>query len=187
MITIVRLMPAVLMLFSSIFVTESNAGGSLQDCSVPASQASCGPTTAPRGPECGIEMTCAGGPIQLGYSSGVCFRASCPGVWGIVHERIDQASFRRRLLTYRHYTFRGYWDLKDQGVIESGVAPLRALFLLMPEDLIEFRLSDPDPSAKIELRELGYVKKGTVEELQRWLAYRVYMENTGESFSGREP
>lgn len=136
-------------------------------------------------PECGIELTCAGQPVRLGYSGGVCFRATCPGVWGIMHERIDQASFRRRLFTYRHYSFKGYWELKDQGVIESGPMQQRALFLVLPDDLIEFKLLEPDPCAKIDVSELGYLKKGSVSELQRWLAYRVYMDNGPASFCGQ--
>jgi hypothetical protein len=94
---------------------------------------------------------------------------------------MDQASFRRRLFTYRHYAFKGYWELKDQGVIESAPVPQRALFLVLPDDLIEFRLLDPDPCAKIDLNDLGYLKKGPVAELQRWLAYRVYMDNLAPS------
>lgn len=183
MTRIVVLTIAAMALFPPTLVAQSYSGGAFRNDPVAASQPSCGPSPTPRAPQCGIEMTCAGGPIQLGYSSGVCFRASCPGVWGILHERIDQASFRRRLISYRHYTFRGYWGLKDQGVIESGFGRQRALFLVLTEDLIEFRLLDPDPMAAIEVRELGYVKKGALDELQRWLAYRVYMENAGGSLS----
>jgi hypothetical protein len=139
--------------------------------------ASCAPQGRTTAPECGIEMTCTPGPIQLGNSSGVCFRATCPGVWGILHQRTDQNSFRRRIFAYRHYAFRGYWDLKDQGLIESGPVRQRALFLVLPDDLIEFRLLEPDPYARIEVKDLGCVKKGSVEELQNWLAYRVYIEN----------
>ena len=78
----------------------------------------------------------------LGYPQGVCFRATCPGIWGLIHTRVDQASFRRRFFTYRHYSFKGTWDLKDQGVIEAGAVPVRELFLVLPEDVIEFKLSD---------------------------------------------
>jgi hypothetical protein len=144
-------------------------------------QASCASRQPPPEPECGIELTCAGRPVRLGSSGGVCFRASCPGVWGILHERTDQASFRRRVFTYRHYTFKGYWELKDQGLIESGPVQQRALFLVLPDDLIEFKLLEPDPCAKIDISELGYVKKGCVGDLQRWLAYRVYMDNAAGS------
>ncbi len=178
---------AALTLLSATLAAQSDCKDSFRNCPVHASPASRDPTTAPQGPECCIELTCTNGPIQLGHCSGVCFRASCPGVWGIIHERMDQASFRRRLFTYRHYTFKGYWELKDQGVIEAGLRKQRELFLVMPDDLIEFRLLDPDPCAKIELRELGYIKKGCVEELQRWLAYWVYMEKAEQNYSGSNP
>ena len=117
--------------------------------------------------------------MLLGYPQGVCFRATCPGIWGLIHTRADQASFRRRFFTYRHYSFRGYWDLKDQGVIEAGAAPVRELFLVLPEDLIEFKLTDPDCYARIEIRKLGYIKTGNVRELQEWLACNSYMEKAG--------
>ena len=148
-------------------------------------QAPCAYPQPPPRPECGIELTCAGRPVRLGYSGGVCFRATCSGVWGILHERTDQASFCRRLFTYRHYTFKGYWELKDQGVIESFPVKQRALFLVLPDDLIEFKLLKPDPCAKIDISELGYVKKGCVEELQRWLAYRVYMDRGALGYYGQ--
>ena len=81
-------------------------------------------------PQCAFEITCTDKPVQLGYSDGVCFRASCPGIWVLLHKRVDQASFRQRVWTYRHYTFKGYWQLKDQGAIQSGPAQLREMFLL---------------------------------------------------------
>lgn len=127
-------------------------------------------------PVCGLELTCAGLPAQLAYSQGICFRAHCPGVWGLLHERLDQTSFRRRLIRYRHYAFRGTWELKDEGVIESSTSRQRALFLVLPGDLLEFSLLEPDPCARVVLQELGYVKKGTVTDLQNWLAYRIYQE-----------
>ncbi len=155
----------------------ASAGSPLQKCSIshPAAPG-CTQERTSRGPSCGIEMTCIDRPVQLGYSDGVCFRASCPGVWALNHRRIDQASFRRRFLTYRHYSFRGTWELKDSGVIESGVVPLRELFLVLPDDLIEFKLRDPDCNSIVEVTNLGYVKKGTVCELKQWLAYNVYLE-----------
>ena len=134
-------------------------------------------------PRCGIEMTCTDGFIQVGYSDGVCFRASCPGIWAILHRRVDQASFRRRLITYRHYHFQGYWELKSQGTLESGLVTLRELFLVLPDDLIEFRLADADCLAKVELKNFGYVKKGSVCELQKWLARHRYLANVQEDFS----
>lgn len=127
-------------------------------------------------PECGLELTCTDKSVLLGYPKGVCFRATCPGIWGLIHTRADQASFRRRLFTYRHYSFKGYWDLKDQGVIEAGAAPVRELFLVLPDDLIELKLTDPDCYAKVEIRNLGYIKTGNVRELREWLAYNSYME-----------
>ena len=38
------------------------------------------------------------------------------------------------------------------------------------------KLQDPDCNAAIEVKNLGYIKKGSVEELNRWLAYNVYLE-----------
>jgi len=128
------------------------------------------------GPACGLELTCTDKPVLLGYPQGVCFRATCPGIWGLIHTRADQASFRRRLFNYRHYSFKGYWDLKDQGVIEAGPAPIRELFLVLPDDLIELKLTDPDCYAEVQIRSLGYIKTGNVRELQQWLAYNSYME-----------
>lgn len=171
----------------SVWVTvfSTHAGPLIKPC-VP--QAPCGPATdrqQPSNPVCGLELTCTNMPVMLGYPQGVCFRATCPGVWSLLHERVDQSSFRRRLFAYRHYTFRGYWDLKDQGVIESGAVKQRELFLVLPEDLIEFRLLDPDPLAGIALRNLGYIKKGSIDELKRWLAYERYLERAEETFIGR--
>ncbi len=170
----------------SIWVTALSAlaGPLLKPCVM---QSPCGPATErhrPSNPECGPELTCTNKPVMLGYPHGVCFRATCPGVWGLLHERVDQSSFRRRLFTYRHYTFRGYWELKDQGLIEAGAVKQRELFLVLPEDLIEFRLLEPDQSAGIALRNLGYVKKGSVDELKRWLAYERYIERAGDGLSG---
>lgn len=170
-------------LFFSIIAEAPGLDGFGYKCS----PGPCASRQTPPGPECGLDLTCAGRPVRLGYAGGVCFRASCPGVWGIVHERTDQDSFRRRIFTYRHYAFKGYWELKDQGRLESSPVPQRALFLVLPDDLIEFRLLDPDPCAKIDVSELGYIKKGPVAELQRWLAYRVYMDNTPASFYRPEP
>ena len=96
-----------------------------------------------------------------------------------MHRRADQASFRRRDFTYRHYAFKGIWQLKDQGAIESGPAACRELFLVLPEDLIEFKLRDPDCNTAIEIRSLGYIKTGTVEELKKWLAYKHVSGETG--------
>jgi hypothetical protein len=115
--------------------------------------------------------------VVLGYSQGVCFRASCAGVRALLHSRLDQASFRRRLFSYRHYQFRGYWDLKDQGTLEAGSATVRELFLVLPGDLIELKLTSPDSGARIEVQNLGYLKKGSLAELQQWLAYQSYGEN----------
>ena len=123
-----------------------------------------------------IEITCTDKPVQLGFSCGVIFRATCPGIWAITHQRIDESSFRRRFFSYRHYTFKGYWEIKDQGMIESIQNPSRELFMVLPEDLIEFKLLEPDCFTKIDVKNIGYVKKGSVCELQEWLAYQSYME-----------
>ncbi|MGC9030291.1 MAG: hypothetical protein ACP5LD_11525 [Desulfomonilaceae bacterium] len=151
-------------------------GEPLQKCTIPDQYSGCGDRQTRSGPTCAIELTCADKPLQLGYSDAVCFRATCPGIWALVHKRADQASFRSRVFTYRHYAFKGMWDLKDQGAIESIVTPCRELFLVMPEDLIELKLRDPDPYAAIEVINLGYIKKGSLEELQKWLAYQIYLE-----------
>ncbi|MGO9571132.1 MAG: hypothetical protein ACLP5H_26705 [Desulfomonilaceae bacterium] len=156
-----------------------NAGeaADLWKCSIPGSGPSCrSPQGGSSSPTCGIELTCTDKPVQLGYSDGVCFRASCPGIWALVHKRADQASLRSRYFTYRHYAFRGTWELKDQGAIESVNTPFRELFLVLPDDLIELKLRDPDANAAIEVTNLGYIKKGSVEELKKWLAYNVYLE-----------
>jgi hypothetical protein len=50
------------------------------------------------------------------------------------------------------------------------------LFLVLPDDLIELKLRDPDANAAIEVINLGYIKKGSVEELKKWLAYNIYLE-----------
>jgi len=103
----------------------------------------------------------------------------------LIHSRADEASFRRRLFTYRHYSFKGSWDLKDQGVIEAGAAPVRELFLVLPDDLVELKLTDPDRYAKVEIRSLGYIKTGNVRELQEWLAYNSYLEKV--ELNGNSP
>jgi hypothetical protein len=182
----IRMMATFVIAMALVFSISEEAPG-LDDFSHNRAQGPCSSRQTPRGPECGIELTCAGGPVRLGESGGACFRASCPGVWGILHERTDQASFRRRIFTYRHFAYKGYWELKDQGLLESGPVPQRALFMVLPDDLIEFRLLDTDPRAKIDVSELGYIKKGSVAELQLWLAYRVYMDNKPASFYRPEP
>ncbi len=151
-------------------------GTELPKCSIPGQHASCSGRSSSSSPSCGIEITCTDKPVQLGYSDGACFRASCPGIWALMHKRVDQASFRRRYLSYRHYTFTGTWELKDQGIIESGPVQSRELFLVLPDDLIELKLRHPDMNAAIEVTNLGYVKKGSVEELKKWLAYNIYLE-----------
>ncbi len=158
-------------------VRVGEAGPPLQKCATPFSETPCNTQPDSRDPSCGIEFTCIGKPILLGYSQGVCFRATCPGVWALLHTRLDQASFRRRFFSYRHFHFRGNWELKDQGTIEAGPATVRELFLVLQDDLIELKLADPDPCARIEVKNLGYIKKGSVVELQQWLAYHTYREN----------
>lgn len=147
----------------------------LTKCSIPGGEPCASDRSSPR-PQCGIEMTCTDQSIELGYSEGVCFRATCPGIWAVIHQRADQASFRRRIFTYRHYHFAGVWEVKDQGSLEASEVPLRELFLVLPDDLIEFRLADPDCHARIDLRSFGYIKKGDLCELQKWLAYNTYFE-----------
>jgi hypothetical protein len=96
-------------------------------------------------------------------------------VWAMRHTGMDQTSFSRRTFSYKHYQFSGKWELRDQGTIEAGAA-VRELFLVFPGDLIEFRLTEPDPCAKIEIKGLGYIVKGTSAEIQRWFACHAYME-----------
>ncbi len=145
-----------------------SAGPPLQKCYIGPPR-TCSPPPLPK-PRCGIELTCTDGFVRLGYPDGACFRATCPGVWALIHRRMDQKSFRRRFITYRHYHFVGYWKLKDQGMLETGPVPLRELFLVLPEDLIVFRMAAPDCNAEIQVRNFGYIKKGSVQELQLWLA-----------------
>lgn len=128
-----------------------------------------------------IEMTCTDKPIQLGHSGPVQFRATCPGVWAITHQRVDESSFRRRFFTYSHYAFQGTWDLKDQGMIESVYSPSRELFIVLPGDLVEFKTADQDCFAKVDIKNLGYIKKACLSELQEWLAYNRYLENVDSS------
>ncbi|MGC8602977.1 MAG: hypothetical protein ACP5VS_04730 [Desulfomonilaceae bacterium] len=123
-----------------------------------------------------IEITCIDEPVQLGFSGGVIFRASCPGIWAMRHQRIDENSFRRRFFSYRHFTFRGYWEVKDQGVIEALPSSTRELFMVLPGDLIEFKLLEPDCYCKIDVTNIGYIKKAGLCELQEWLAYNTYMQ-----------
>jgi hypothetical protein len=132
-------------------------------------------------------MTCGKGPFVLGAPAGVCFRASCPGVWGLLLSRLDQASFRRRFVSFRHYHFEGIWELVAQGTLEAGPSATRELFLVLPGDLIELTLTDPDPHARIEARSLGYIKTGCVAELQEWLAYHSYLENFEMAQRPRDP
>jgi hypothetical protein len=94
---------------------------------------------------------------------------------------MDESSFRRRFFTSRHYAFKGTWDLKDQGMVESVYNPSRELFIVLPGDVIEFKSADPDPFAKVFIINLGYIKKASLPELQEWLAHNTYMEKTDSS------
>ncbi len=154
---------------------SSGFAQSLQKCSFPATNSQQNQKSRSQ-PSCSIEISCTDRPVQLGYGMGVCFRATCPGVWALVHKRNDQASFRKRIITYRHYNFAGTWNLRDQGAVESVHTQARELFMVMPDDLIQFELNDPDCNAQVEVINLGYIKKGTVEELNNWFAYNNYME-----------
>lgn len=165
-----------MLILTAYMTTGAMAQPPLTKCSIQPQIPNCATGRSHPTPRCGIEMTCTDRPVQLGYSDGVCFRASCPGIWALLHKRVDQASFRFRTWTYRHYTFKGYWQLKDQGALRSGPVELRALFLVLPDDLIEFRLQDPDKYARVELRNLGYVKRGDLCELKKWLALQAYRE-----------
>ncbi|MFH0821161.1 MAG: hypothetical protein V2B18_00290 [Pseudomonadota bacterium] len=181
-----QILTSVIAVFFALFAACAvEAGPPFPTCGISGQIA---PARAPQGssgPECGLELTCTDHPVVLGHPQGVCFRATCPGIWAVMHTRMDQASFRKRFLTYRHYSFRGRWELKDQGIIESGPVPVRELFLVLPEDLLEFKLSDPDCHAKVEIRKLGYIKTGSLKELQEWLAYNSYMEKAGLNGNGQ--
>ena len=48
--------------------------------------------------------------------------------------------------------------------------------MVLPEDLIEFKLLETDCFTRIDVKNIGYVKKGSICELQEWLAYQSYME-----------
>ncbi|MFA6224451.1 MAG: hypothetical protein WC647_19295 [Desulfomonilaceae bacterium] len=128
-----------------------------------------------------IEITCTDKPVQLGFSGGVIFRATCPGIWSITHQRIDESSFRRRFFSYKHFTFKGFWEIKDQGMIEAVHHSTRELFMVLPGDLIEFKLLEPDCNCKIDITNIGYIKKAGLCELQEWLVYNSYMEKANLS------
>lgn len=157
-----------------LLCSGAGAGPRLLECAIPPHSQRCDSVQQNPKPQCGVELTCTDKPVQLGYSDGVCFRATCPGIWAVLHRRVDQSSFRRRIWTYSHYTFTGYWSLKDQGAIQSSPVQLREVFLVMPDDLIEFRLRDCDQYARVELRNLGYIKRGDLCELKKWLAEQSY-------------
>lgn len=172
-----RFLSALIIAVSISFVEGIvHAGPPLQKCAIQSPiTPGCEQRTSSQ-PQCGLELTCTDKPVLLGNPQGVCFRATCPGIWALIHERIDQSSFRRRFISYRHYSFKGYWDLKDQGIIEAVGTPIRELFLVLPDDLIEFKMTDPDCFAKVEIKKLGYIKTGSLKELQEWLAYNTYLE-----------
>lgn len=163
-------------LLAGLMTIGPMAGPPLTKCSMQRQPQYCTSGQSRPTPRCGIEITCTDKPIQLGHSEGVCFRATCPGIWAVLHKRVDQTSFRRRIWTYRHFTFKGYWELKDQGAIQSGPVEIREMFLVLPDDLIEFRLRDPDKYARVELRNLGYIKRGDLCELKKWLALQSYQQ-----------
>ena len=155
----------------------SQAGPPWQNCAISSREFPLPAEPTSTGPDCAMELTCTDRPVLLGHSRGMCFRASCSGVWALLHTRLDQGTFGRKFFSYRHYQFREGWDLKDQGSIEAGAVTVRELFLVLAGDLIELKLAEPDPHTRIEVRNLGYVMKGTVAELQQWLAYQTYWEN----------
>ncbi|MFC1833189.1 hypothetical protein ACFL2Q_00470 [Thermodesulfobacteriota bacterium] len=169
--------PAAILAVSVLIVT---------DCVAQHSQRVPGPSSNPvecsqreSRPCCSVELSCSDKPIFLGYPAGVCFRATCSGIWGLRHARLDQKSLCPKTFTYRHYRFRGDWQLEDQGTIQSDTSPRRELFLVLPGDLVEFKLPRPDRNVGIEVANMGYVKKGSVAELRQWLAKRTYMEYSG--------
>ncbi len=126
-------------------------------------------------PECALDITCSDQLVRLGFLAGVCLHADCPGVVAVLHQRSDEASFRRRFFSYRHFAFEGQFVLKDRGVLESGPVRARELFLVLPGDVIEFKIDGDDCLARIDIKNLGYIKKGSLSELQRWLAEQTFM------------
>jgi len=173
----VRIVTVLIAAIMGAMLSTGMAGGqqNAPKCSVHAAGSPTRDRSATQ-PLCGIEMTCTDRPIKLNYSDRVCFRATCPGIWAVIHRRADQASFKRRLFTYRHYQFVGTWEVRDQGTLEAFDVPLRELFLVLPGDVIEFRLVEPDCHTRVELSNIGYVKKGSLCEVQQWLAYNTYLE-----------
>ena len=129
-------------IIAALYTMAILVGGSMADVYAESSLVKCGvkpvsyckPTRSAQ-PRCAIELTCTDKFVKLGNPDGVCFRPTCPGVWALIHRSTNQNSFRRKFITYRHYTFVGYWQLKDQGVLESSTLPTRELFLVL-SDLI---------------------------------------------------
>ncbi len=134
------------------------------------------PESSRAAPECALDITCLDQPVRLGNRAGACLRADCPGVVAVLHQRSDEASFRRRFFSYRHFAFEGQYVLKDRGVLESGPVRARELFFVLPGDVIEFKIDGEDCLAKIDVQSLGYLKKGSLCELQHWLAEKTFME-----------
>lgn len=183
----------VITIFSILAITTLcltvQAGQSTQIAFPPPTSNHGSPSISMKGPSVkATELTCTNKPVHLGYSAGVIFRATCPGIWAITHQRIDESSFRRRFFCYRHYAFKGNWEIKDQGVIETHYSSTRELFMVLPEDVIEFRLLEPDCYSKIDVTNIGYIKKAGICELQEWLAYNSYMERMNlPGIGGNEP
>ena len=73
-------------------------------------------------------------------------------------------------------------------MIEAIPTPTRELFMVLPGDLIEFKLLEPDCYCKIDVTNIGYIKKAGLCELQEWLAYNSYMEKANlPGMGGNEP
>jgi hypothetical protein len=159
------------------FAGTGQAESPSRNCAIPSRETPRHTEPTSTCPECATELTCTDRPVLLGHPRGMCFRAPCSGVWALLHTRLDQTSFDRRFFSYRQFQFGEGWDLKDQGTIEAGPVAVRELFLVLAGDLIEFTVAEPVPHARIEVRNLGYIRKGTVAELQQWLAYQTYWEN----------
>ncbi len=138
-------------------------------------------------PKCKTELTCTDAYVGLPPNATVCFRATCPGIWALIHRRVDQESFNTRYLYYRHYRFRGLWELQDQGRIATGPTDLRELFLVLPDDLIEIGLLNPDCSAYVEVRNIGYIKKGDPCALRAWVERQSLMQDHADRKSGDRP
>ncbi len=113
-------------------------------------------TAAVAQPECGLELTCTDSRCCWAILMGCVFGATCPGIWGLIHTRADQASFRRRFFTFRHFRFQWAVGIERSGVIQAGSFPCSRTvrwFRLGPHRVQACPI--PIVNTKIEIRKLG--------------------------------